>query len=377
MKTDWKKLIALVMGAILMLSLAGLSEKDVVIEDGATVNEEPVAKLDILDLPLAGADLEALEIDEAIDDGEVISNALVKKVSIGVKEKYTIDTSSLIGKLTFVTADKKTATVNKKGIVVGKKVGSTKITIVDGQGKKHKITVVVAKAPNEVTLKKKKATLEIGDTLKLRAKLPNKTASNKLTWKSSNKRVATVSAMGEVEAIAAGTATITVKTFNGKKATCQVTVKAYEPEPTPVPTVEQTPTPTPTPTATPTPAPTPTESMPEGTIGLCIGGSVFTAKLVDNATARAFEGLLPMTLNMSELNGNEKYHYLDGSLPSEPENVGQINAGDLMLYGDDCVVLFYKSFSTRYSYTRIGHINDISGLESAVGSGSVQVRFTK
>lgn len=374
MKTDWKKLIALVMGTILMLSLAGLGEEDVVIEDGATVNEELVAKLDIHDLSLAGADLEAPETDKAIlDDSEVISNALVKKVSIGVKEKYTIDTSSLIGKLTFVTADKKIATVNNKGIVVGKKVGSTKITVIGGQGKKYKIIVLVAKAPNKVTLKKKKATLEIGDTLKLRAKLPNKTASNKLTWKSSNKRVATVSAVGEVKAIAAGTATITVKTFNGKKATCQVTVKAYEPEPTPVPTVEQTPTPTPT----SAPTPTPTEPMPDGTIGLSIGGGVFTAKLEDNATARAFAGLLPMTLNMSELNGNEKYHYLDRSLPSEPENVGQINAGDLMLYGDDCIVLFYKSFSTRYSYTRIGHINDISGLESAVGSGSVQVRFTK
>jgi len=103
---------------------------------------------------------------------------------------------------------------------------------------------------------------------------------------------------------------------------------------------------------------------------------VFTAKLEDNATARAFAGLLPMTLDMSELNGNEKFYYLDGSLPSAPERVGQIHAGDLMLYGNNCVVLFYRSFSTQYSYTRIGHINDISSLESAVGNGSVQVRFT-
>ena len=143
MKINWKKLNALVMGAILMLSLTGLGEGDVVIEDGATVDVEQVAKLDILEQPLAGADLEAPETVEAIDDIEVISNALVKKVSIGVKEKYTIDTSSLIGKLTFLTADKKIATVNKKGVVLGKKVGSTRITVVDGQGKKYKITVAV------------------------------------------------------------------------------------------------------------------------------------------------------------------------------------------------------------------------------------------
>ena len=130
---------------------------------------------------------------------------------------------------------------------MGKKVGSTKITVTDGQGKKYKITVAVAKAPDKVTLNADEATLEIGDTLLLKAKLPNKTASNKLTWKSSNQRVATVSENGKVTAKAAGTANITVKTFNDKTAICKVTVKGDEPKPTP--------TPTPTPTSTPKPIP--------------------------------------------------------------------------------------------------------------------------
>ena len=250
MKIDWKKLIALVMAAVLMLSLTGLGE--VVIEDGASVDGiipednpypedlEVDGQLDALEAQILDFGLQTPEkaeeaVTEEITEDRTSINALVRKVSIGVKEKYTIDTSSLSGKLTFATADKKIATVSKKGVVVGKKVGSTKITVTDGQGKKYKITFTVAKAPNKVTLNANEATLKIGDTLKLRAKLPNKTASNKLTWKSSNKRVATVSDKGEVEAIAAGTATITVRTFNGKTATCKVTVKGDEPEPTPVP----------------------------------------------------------------------------------------------------------------------------------------------
>ncbi|MBR1672603.1 MAG: hypothetical protein IJ702_06725 [Fretibacterium sp.] len=108
-----------------------------------------------------------------------------------------------------------------------------------------------------------------------------------------------------------------------------------------------------------------------------IGGRTFTAILADNGTAKAFSGRLPLTLDMSELNGNEKYHYLDRSLPSAPERVGQIRAGDIMLYGDNCVVLFYRSFSTSYRYTRIGHIEDASTLESAAGRGDAAVSFSQ
>lgn len=107
------------------------------------------------------------------------------------------------------------------------------------------------------------------------------------------------------------------------------------------------------------------------------GGQVFPLRLEDNETARAFEAMLPMTLEMADLNANEKYHNLRSPLPSSPEGVGTIRAGDVMLFGDDCVVLFYKSFSTPYRYTRIGRIEDASTLESAVGRGSITVSFVR
>ena len=108
-----------------------------------------------------------------------------------------------------------------------------------------------------------------------------------------------------------------------------------------------------------------------------IGEKTFGVTLENNETAAAFAALLPMELSMSELNGNEKYHYLMGALPAKPERVGHIEAGDLMLFGNDCVVLFYKSFHTGYSYTRIGHLENASGLEKALGKGSAMVKMSK
>ena len=111
-------------------------------------------------------------------------------------------------------------------------------------------------------------------------------------------------------------------------------------------------------------------------IDIDIHGTTFTAQLEDNATARAFLNLLPTTLTMDELNGNEKYHYLNSPLPSEPQRVGTIHAGDIMLYGNDCIVVFYQTFRTPYSYTRIGSITDPTQLAAALGSAAASVTFT-
>ncbi|WP_159456352.1 flavodoxin [Intestinibacillus massiliensis] len=108
---------------------------------------------------------------------------------------------------------------------------------------------------------------------------------------------------------------------------------------------------------------------------ISVDGKDFTAVLEENALARALAERLPLTVSMGELNGNEKYHYLPESLPTDPERPGTIQAGDLMLYGSDCLVLFYKSFPSSYSYTRLGQITDPAGLAEAVGGGAVEVTF--
>lgn len=108
---------------------------------------------------------------------------------------------------------------------------------------------------------------------------------------------------------------------------------------------------------------------------IIIGDKQFSVTLESSDTVTALTEMLPLTLDMSELNGNEKYYYLDTALPSAPEKIGHISEGDIMLYGDSCLVVFYESFDTSYTYTRIGHIDDISGLKDALGAGSVSVRF--
>ena len=112
-------------------------------------------------------------------------------------------------------------------------------------------------------------------------------------------------------------------------------------------------------------------------INVIVGAKTFTATLADCETGRAFAQLLPLTLSMTELNGNEKYHYLDSPLPTDSYQPGTIHVGDLMLYGNNCVVLFYETFSSSYSYTRIGSIDDPAGLAAALGSGNVSVQFEK
>ena len=119
---------------------------------------------------------------------------------------------------------------------------------------------------------------------------------------------------------------------------------------------------------------TPSSSNVAGIV-MSAGGHTFTVTMEQNTTAEAFCAMLPLTLEMSELNGNEKYHYLDRSLPTTTVHPGTIHAGDIMLYGDKCVVVFYETFSTSYSYSVIGHTDDIEHLREALGNSSVTIKF--
>ena len=109
------------------------------------------------------------------------------------------------------------------------------------------------------------------------------------------------------------------------------------------------------------------------TMKVIINKKEYIINLEDNETVKSFINSLPQELEMSELNGNEKYVYLDKSLPTNSENIKRIKAGDVMLYGNNCLVIFYKSFNTSYSYTKIGHIDNLPDL----GDGNIKVTFEK
>lgn len=112
------------------------------------------------------------------------------------------------------------------------------------------------------------------------------------------------------------------------------------------------------------------------TINMQIDNKNFIIKLFNNNAVQNLITQLPLTLDMKELNGNEKYSYLPQKLPIDSQNVGKIEVGDLMLFGSDCLVLFYKDFHTSYSYTKIGYVGNISELTAALGNGNVQIKLS-
>ena len=99
-------------------------------------------------------------------------------------------------------------------------------------------------------------------------------------------------------------------------------------------------------------------------INVIINDNSYILNLEDNETVTEFVKLLPKEFNMKELNDNEKYVYLNSSLPTNSSIPKKINKGDVMLYGDNCLVVFYKSFNTNYSYTKIGHIDNFPDLDN-------------
>ena len=119
-----------------------------------------------------------------------------------------------------------------------------------------------------------------------------------------------------------------------------------------------------------------TEDKMETTkIRIKVGSKTFTATLAANKSAQAFKEILPLTLKMADHLSNEKHTDLSKSLPTNSSNPQTIQNGDLMLFGSRTLVLFYKTFSTSYSYTRLGKVDDATGLTSALGSGNVTVTF--
>ena len=104
-----------------------------------------------------------------------------------------------------------------------------------------------------------------------------------------------------------------------------------------------------------------------------INNKEYKVIIEDSDSSQALMNLLPLELEMNELNGNEKYVYLNSKLPTNQYKPKTINKGDLMLYQDNCLVIFYKSFETTYSYTKIGHIDNLEEF----GKDNIKIRFEK
>ncbi len=152
-----------------------------------------------------------------------------KKLTIGLGEKIQLEAAAYPRnaadrKLTY-KASNKNVTVGRNGKITGKKQGTSKITVSASNGKKAVVKVTVKKKPKKITLNARNKTLKIGKKFKIKARLPKGTASQTLTYVSNKPAIADVSAEGKVTAKKSGSAVITVKTYNGKKASLKIKVK--------------------------------------------------------------------------------------------------------------------------------------------------------
>lgn len=116
------------------------------------------------------------------------------------------------------------------------------------------------------------------------------------------------------------------------------------------------------------------EEMTMDKVYININNKKLGIDLENNSTTSALIKLLPLELSMNDLNGNEKYVYLNESLPTNTYSPEHIEAGDVMLFGDNCLVIFYESFDASYSYSKIGHINNLPSLDDGNISISIDVK---
>lgn len=112
-------------------------------------------------------------------------------------------------------------------------------------------------------------------------------------------------------------------------------------------------------------------------VEMTIGQASFAVTLADTPAARVFEAHLPLLIDMAELNGHEKHAALPQPLPVSASQPDTIRSGDIMLYGSSTLVVFYQTFSSPYAYTRIGRVEDATGLTRALGAGRVSIRFSR
>ena len=111
-------------------------------------------------------------------------------------------------------------------------------------------------------------------------------------------------------------------------------------------------------------------------IRVSVNGTDFSATVDAGAAGQDLLARLPLTLQMEELHGNEKYCYTGNAFNGDEEVPTTIETGDLMVFSGDCLVLFYDTFANGgWAYQRVGRIDDATGLAEACGSGTATVTF--
>ena len=146
--------------------------------------------------------------------------------------KKIISPSDATTNCTWVSSDKSVLSVNKFGEISSFSEGTATITITTKNGKKATCKVTVKAEPQSVTLSKTSLTLGVGEEYVVSETTNSGSYANakNLKWSSSDENVAVVTKgsgnKATIKAVGPGTATVTIKLYNNKTATCKVTVKS-------------------------------------------------------------------------------------------------------------------------------------------------------
>lgn len=202
---------------------------------------EQIANLVKSSLDLLKTDQQYLEEEKSIqqnsDQNTEVSDSAVESIQLQKAKKTMKKGKTFTLKATVVPVAAKTtlkwtsskpsvASVDQNGKVTAKKAGKTTITVTTDNGKTYSCIITVKKqAAKKITLNVKKKTLKKGKTFTLKAKVRPSYSTDSIKWRSSNKKVATVTSKGVVRAKKKGTAVIRVRTSSGKKAVCVIQVK--------------------------------------------------------------------------------------------------------------------------------------------------------
>lgn len=140
------------------------------------------------------------------------------------KLKYTLPSNSGTKSVKWISSNKSIVKVDKNGKVTGVKAGTAYVIVETASGVSAKCKVTVKNLATKISLNKSKATIKLGKSITLKYSVPKNTVADGIKWSTSNKKVAYVN-NGNVTGVGIGTANITVKMSNGKKAVCKITVK--------------------------------------------------------------------------------------------------------------------------------------------------------
>lgn len=277
----------------------------------------------VLAMVFAGISINSIESIAATKEPVKITlNAKSKTLTVGKSFQLKVKTvkpESASKSVTYKSSNKKVATVNSKGKLTAKRAGKATITVTSRKNRKVKATckvtvkktTVSTKSPVNITLNAKSKTLAVGKSFQLKVKtVKPKNASKEVTYKSSDKKIATVSSKGKVTAKKAGAVIITVTSRkNAKvKAKCRVTVtKKTVPTTKPVTTNQPTQTMTATPEPTMIHEPTPTE----------VKDGIQREEFVENILEKTQVNMVSESDLLSE-DGETKYSCVDIASCREP-----------------------------------------------------------